>query len=132
MQKVTDPYANPGGLGGLGLVTAHLLADMGATCIILLSRSGLIQRTDQDLNDYLNQLKTVGNLEFACEGRACGSSSYWANKIFNNAVLYGPEQFQNYAVFRTPSGWWTIYISQRATRKIYARLDHYFLGEKAD
>jgi NADP-dependent 3-hydroxy acid dehydrogenase YdfG len=61
-------YVVTGGLGGLGLVTAHLLADMGATCIVLLSRSGLIQRTDQDLNDYLNQLKKKTKVQVvACD-----------------------------------------------------------------
>jgi len=81
---------------------------------------------------YLEQLQGIGSLEFECKGRECGSSSYWANKIFKSAMLYGPEQFQSYAVFRTSAGWWTVYIGQRATRKIYARLDHYSLGEKAD
>ena len=90
------------------------------------------RQTSDVFEYYLNQLKTVGKIEFHCKGRACGSSSYWANKIFNSAVLYGPEQFQNYAVFRTASGWWTVYISQRATRKIYAHLNHYLVDEKAD
>ena len=90
------------------------------------------RQTSEVFEYYLNQLRTIGNLEFDCKGRACGSSSYWANKIFNSAVLYGPEQFQNYAVFRTSSGWWTIYVSQRATRKIYVHLNHYLSDEKAD
>ena len=89
------------------------------------------RQTSEVFEYYLNQLETIGDIEFDCKGRACGSSSYWANKIFNNAVLYGPEQFQNYAVFRTSSGWWTVYIGQRATRKIYAHLNHYLVDEKA-
>ena len=40
--------------------------------------------------------------------------------------------FQNYAVFQTSSGWWTVYVSQRATRKIYVHLNHYLVDEKAD
>ena len=90
------------------------------------------RQTKEVFEYYLDQLQSIGNLEFECKGRECGSSSYWANKIFKSAILYGPEQFQSYAVFRTSAGWWTVYIGQRATRKIYARLDHYFLGEKAD
>ena len=90
------------------------------------------RQTKEVLEYYHDQFKSIGSLEFECKGRACGSSSYWANKIFKSAKLYGPEQFQSYAVFRTSAGWWTVYIGQRATRKIYARLDHYFLGEKAD
>ena len=62
------------------------------------------RQTSEVFEYYFNQLGTIGNLEFDCIGRACGSSSYWANKIFNSAVLYGPEQFQNYAVFQTSVG----------------------------
>ena len=90
------------------------------------------RQTKEVFEYYLDQLQSIGSLEFECRGRECGSSSYWANKIFKSAMLYGPEQFQSYAVFRTSAGWWTVYIGQRATRKIYARLDHYSLGEKAD
>ena len=89
------------------------------------------RQTKEVFKYYLEQLQSIGSLEFECKGRECGSSSYWANKIFKSAMLYGPEQFQSYAVFRTSAGWWTVYVGQRATRKIYARLDHYSLGEKA-
>ena len=90
------------------------------------------RQTTEVLEYYFDQFQSDGSLEFECKGRECGSSSYWANKIFKSAMLYGPEQFQNYAVFRTSAGWWTLYVSQRATRKIYVRLDHYFLGENTD
>lgn len=35
-------------------------------------------------------------LLYWCEGRECGSSSLWANAIFANAKLYGPEERQSY------------------------------------
>ena len=36
---------------------------------------------------------------FDCEARACGSSAQWANRIFNERVLYGTEAAQRYRVF---------------------------------
>lgn len=38
-------------------------------------------------------------LLFDCEARACGSSAQWANRIFNERVLYGTEAAQRYRVF---------------------------------
>jgi hypothetical protein len=35
-----------------------------------------------------------------CEGRDCGSSSQWANAIFGNAQLYGPDDQQAYLLVR--------------------------------
>lgn len=35
-----------------------------------------------------------------CAGRECGSSSLWANQVFANSRLYGPDDRQAYALFR--------------------------------
>ncbi len=37
---------------------------------------------------------------FWCEGRDCGSSSLWANAVFGNAQLYGPDDQQAYLLVR--------------------------------
>lgn len=37
---------------------------------------------------------------FWCAARDCGASNLWANSIFNNARLYGPDERQSYAVFK--------------------------------
>lgn len=37
---------------------------------------------------------------FWCEGRDCGSSSQWANAIFDNSRLYGPDDQQAYLLVR--------------------------------
>lgn len=48
-----------------------------------------------------NQLiETGGELLFWCEGRECGSSSLWANDIFQRSMLYGPEAQQAYLLAR--------------------------------
>jgi hypothetical protein len=47
------------------------------------------------------QLRDQGaQLLYWCEGRECGSSSLWANAIFGNARLYGPEERQHYLLYR--------------------------------
>ncbi len=35
-----------------------------------------------------------------CVARECGPSNLWANHVFNNARLYGPDDRQAYALFR--------------------------------
>lgn len=39
-------------------------------------------------------------LLYWCEGRDCGSSSLWANGVFGNAKLYGPDDQQDYLLLR--------------------------------
>lgn len=38
-------------------------------------------------------------LKFACDARACGSSSQWANRIFGERLLYGTESSQRYRIY---------------------------------
>ena len=45
-----------GGLGGLGIVTAEALVEMGVQCVVLASRSGRIKHSDQGLQDRLDSL----------------------------------------------------------------------------
>lgn len=65
---------------------------------------------------------------FTCTGSACGSSNYWANDIFRNRILYGPERNQYYLVMKAESGLQTdpyiaIYIITRGNRRIYAYVE---------
>ncbi|MEM9256149.1 MAG: DUF4892 domain-containing protein [Pseudomonadota bacterium] len=41
---------------------------------------------------------------FECDGRSCGRSVQWANRVFNNRVLYGREDLQRYRVFSLGAG----------------------------
>ena len=51
-----------GGLGGLGLVTAELLFNIGAKHIVLVSRSGKAKYYDgQHLEERLSNLLQLGN-----------------------------------------------------------------------
>lgn len=98
---------------------------------------------------FQQQLSELGVIRYECEGRTCGSSSFWANKIFKERVLYGPLQFQRYYVaaldsaaldsaaldmseldesareigsLESPSAYIMIYVAQRATGKIYVHI----------
>lgn len=85
-------------------------------------------RSDE-VSDYFNRNLADNKIEviFHCRGRDCGSSNYWANTIFKRAVLYGPEQFQNFFVarFNRASGttFVSVYTAQRGNRRLYAHLD---------
>lgn len=73
---------------------------------------------------------TPGNSElFRCQGRACGSSNFWANDILSNRVLYGPEQEQFYAALAASNAagentrYYVLYVITRGNRSVYAHLD---------
>lgn len=83
--------------------------------------------TGEDVYQFYRDLLNSEDFEllFNCEGRACGSSNYWANDIFRNRILYGPERNQYYMAFRANpslenSPYFSIYIITRVNRSIYA------------
>ncbi|MCB1846793.1 MAG: DUF4892 domain-containing protein [Halieaceae bacterium] len=43
--------------------------------------------------------RTRGELLFACDGRACGPGVQWANRVFQQRLLYGREELQRYRVY---------------------------------
>ena len=78
---------------------------------------------------YLSTLITKPKREnyrklFSCIGRECGSSNYWANDIFGNRILYGPERNQYYSVFDAANegreDFIAMYIITRGNRRVYA------------
>lgn len=78
---------------------------------------------------YLDQIDENNYTQlFTCEGRACGSSNYWANDIFGNRILYGPERNQYYLAIRAGADGETdasiaVYIITRGNRRLYAYLE---------
>lgn len=80
---------------------------------------------------YQSQLETDAEVIFQCSGRSCGPSTYWANIVYKNALLYGPEQYQHYILARIGASQpyhLAIYIGQRATGQVYVQHD-VFLAE---
>ena len=49
---------------------------------------------------YRELLLEQGGVSYLCEERACGSSNYWANSIFNESKLYGRDSQQYYLAGR--------------------------------
>lgn len=68
---------------------------------------------------------------FNCQGRDCGSSNFWANDLFGNRILYGPENGQFYmastyqsdAQTGDVSGYAALYVITRANRRLYAHVE---------
>ncbi|MBF7729472.1 DUF4892 domain-containing protein [Pseudomonas sp. N040] len=62
-----------------------------------------------------------------CEGRDCGSSSQWANAIFGNAQLYGPDDQQAYLLVRLASprhnSLLALYGITRGNRRAYLHVE---------
>lgn len=78
-------------------------------------------RTQRVVDYYRPRLAAIGDILFECSGRSCGSSNYWANSVFGNSVLYGPEERQHYMLARLHGGggYVSIYVAMRGTREIY-------------
>ncbi|NKB31857.1 MAG: DUF4892 domain-containing protein [Pseudomonadales bacterium] len=70
---------------------------------------------------------------FTCAGRECGSSNYWANDIFRNRILYGPERNQFYIAMRAgpdveSAPHIALYIITRGNRRLYAYFEVIEIG----
>ena len=86
--------------------------------------------TGGDVYAFYQEQLTAKNHEvlYSCGGRECGSSNYWANDIFRNRILYGPERNQYFIAFRAnpaleESQYFSVYIITRVNRKIYAYIE---------
>ncbi|MDA0688606.1 MAG: DUF4892 domain-containing protein [Proteobacteria bacterium] len=84
----------------------------------------------EDVYDFFQeQIRDKGyDVLYSCAGRDCGSSVYWANDIFQNRVLYGPERNQYYIAMRTPASMgdpahMVLYIITRGNRQLLAYLE---------
>lgn len=78
----------------------------------------------QVMDHYLNQWN--GEVLYQCDGLDCGSSNFWANKIFNNAKLYGRDTKQSYAVVinsQQKNKIHVLYATQRSKQTIYFNID---------
>jgi len=64
-------------------------------------------------------------LLYWCEGRECGSSALWANTVFGNARLYGPDDQQSYLLYRLPGqdSLLAFYAITRGNRRSYLHIE---------
>lgn len=86
--------------------------------------------TGEDVYEFYQEQVAAKSYEvlYSCGGRECGSSNYWANDIFRNRILYGPERNQHFMAFRPSSAlesdpYFSLYIITRVNRKIYAYIE---------
>jgi hypothetical protein len=98
---------------------------------------GELSRTTWQLDDgftageafdwYQQQLAVDAELLFECQGRSCGSSAQWANRVFGERVLYGHDERQRYGVWRLQRddvNWFVVlYAVDRANRRHFLRMD---------
>ena len=60
---------------------------------------------------------------FSCRGRDCGRSNGWANQVFGQAILYGPEANQFYIAADVGGQLMSAYVIERGNRRIYAHVE---------
>ena len=78
---------------------------------------------------FLQQIRNKNyRTMFQCQGRECGNSAYWANTVFENRILYGPETNQYFAAVEVPgdnaaNAYLSIYVTTRTNRRIYAHIE---------
>ncbi|MFT5716128.1 MAG: hypothetical protein ACI9T7_000301 [Oleiphilaceae bacterium] len=69
-----------------------------------------------------------GDVLYSCEERACGSSNYWANSIFNERLLYGRDSEQYYLAGRLSvegqNYFVSIYITKNGKKQEYIYLSY--------
>lgn len=59
---------------------------------------------------------------FQCGGRDCGRSNDWANQIFQEATLYGPDPGQRYIALEWQGALVSVYVIERGNKRVYAHL----------
>lgn len=67
-----------------------------------------------------------GELLYWCEGRECGSSSLWANAVFDNTTLTGADDQQAYALLRLAEpvdSLLALYSITRGNRRAYLQAE---------
>jgi hypothetical protein len=85
----------------------------------------------EKLLDEVQQGETA-SLLFSCEGRECGNGAEWANRVFNERVLYGRADMQRYAVYTIkgdPEYRLVTYSSARTEDRQYLRADLLLVGK---
>jgi|LSQX01.1.fsa_nt_gb hypothetical protein len=69
------------------------------------------------------------DLLYWCVARECGPSSLWANQVFDNARLYGPDDRQAYALFRladeTQSALIAVYAITRGNGRGFLHIENF-------
>ena len=68
--------------------------------------------------DHYRRAIATDDVLFSCRGRDCGRSAQWANQVFGEASLYGPDAGQFYLAGKRAEGLVSIYVIERGNRRI--------------
>ena len=77
------------------------------------------------LNHFYKKLSpNYPSLLFKCDGRECGSSNIWANRYFQQRLLYGKDGSQKlFVAFNDRDVFISVYAIEKGNRRIYAHVD---------
>ena len=77
---------------------------------------------------FIDLMRSKGKLEFQCQQRGCGVSSYWANNIFEERRLSGRDSDQYYIAgtvsYEGESYWLAVYLVTNALRQNLAYISY--------
>jgi hypothetical protein len=85
--------------------------------------------SEEVLSDITAKIDASESYEllFACDARACGHGSQWANRVFRQRILYGRQDLQRYRVYslNESGGAYRIilYASARTADRQYLQFD---------
>jgi hypothetical protein len=78
-------------------------------------------------NWYRGEIEAMAEPLFLCSGRDCGRSAQWADRVFQQRVLYGHDDRQLYGAWRGQVDGqlvtWVLYGVDRGSRRHYIHLD---------
>jgi hypothetical protein len=89
------------------------------------------------LQQHIQKFKDERGLTtlFQCEGRDCGRAVQWANRVFEQRLLYGQDNDQHYWVGKSDSGDPSLYVAYSAYRtesRQYLVLQRYLLDTPSE
>lgn len=76
----------------------------------------------RDVIDHYLRVLDIEPL-FTCRGRDCGRSNLWANEIFKQANLLGPDRNQFYFAAELGRALIALYVIERGNKRVYAHLE---------
>lgn len=90
------------------------------------------QTSEAGYDFFVEQFRALGTKElFSCSSFSCGESNYWANDIFNIALLYGQNRQQHYYIGEKRGTYYSVYSVRRGNGRIYTLVD-IFRGQNDD
>ena len=94
-----------------------------------------VHTTREVMQHYQAQLQNLAAEKlFYCEGRDCGRSNDWANEIFRERILFGPDRFQHYlaSTFTKDGRHYAsvVYTIRRGNQRVYAHVEQIELASQ--